>query len=538
MTTEQYNHARNTFETVRDEKATHANTATRIGEAFLLLLELLRIEGGQYLSKNGDDTAEGVITFLRGLLIGDGSYGIGADGLARLRSAIFSEKVTTEALEVNGWARFEKLVYNMLQLQEQDMLLSGGGDVERVIDNHDGTYTLVMHKEAEDKHVALAEYDILKGKVNEPMPSGSSATEYTSWMRVCQGGVTLNGGMVPDTVRVELWEGEAVPGGENFPPTAMMTVARRGNTQDTERQSFWEISTTNHNITHYWRVDQPILRADNYALCLGILPAILDTAGILPSTRDAQQPSLYVNTIFYENMHHVHFPARVVKEDRGEWTATPTAEYDGRQVSEPYHYMTFTRVAWLIYRNSATWASLSDAELREKMLVEWKVDLEVSRVWHYGCLWECTVDGTTAEPGFSQDWTMVSGQPWRVDFAFDRGTLVWVDDVTLRAEALLLLGTEDVTADVLARVQAGTLDVTWTWQRIGNGDGTQTAADGLWRPTTEDGHPNVLLIDHRLGDAQRRQDCGPLWEQLLRVVFRCTARLSTGAAPTGELGLG
>lgn len=526
------------FEGIRDERGLHRNTATRIGTAFLLLLDALEAASGDYLSRTGDDTAQGVITFLRGLLLGDGSWGISADGLARLRSAVFSEKVTTEALEVNGWARFEKLVYNMLQLQEQDMLLSGGGDVERVIDNHDGTYTLVMHKEAEDKHVALAEYDILKGKVNEPMPSGSSATEYTSWMRVCQGGVTLNGGMVPDTVRVELWDGEAVPGGENFPPTAMMTVARRGNTRDAERQSFWEISTTNHNITHYWRVDTPILRADNYALCLGILPTILDTAGILPQTRDPQQPSLYVSTIFYENMHHVRFPARVVKEDRGEWTQNPTVEYEGQTVSEPYHCMTFTRVAWLIYRNSAAWANLTDEQLRQKMLAEWKVDLEVSRVWHYGCLWECLTDGTQAEPGFSQDWMLVSGQGWRVDFAFDRGTLVWVDDVTLRAEARLLLGTADVTDDVLARVAAYTMDVSWTWQRLGGADGTQTAADELWQPTTEQGHPNVLLIDHCLSGAGRRQDCGPLWEQLLRVVFRCTARLSTGAAPTGELGLG
>ena len=193
------------FEGIRDERGLHRNTATRIGTAFLLLLDALEAASGDYLSRTGDDTAQGVITFLRGLLLGDGSWGISADGLARLRSAVFSEKVTTEALEVNGWARFEKLVYNMLQLQQQDMLLSGGGDVERVIDNHDGTWTLVMHKEAEDQHVALAEYDILKGKVNEPMPSGSSATEYTSWMRVCQNGVTLNGGMVPDTVRVFLF---------------------------------------------------------------------------------------------------------------------------------------------------------------------------------------------------------------------------------------------------------------------------------------------------------------------------------------------
>lgn len=529
---------RDFFSGIRDERRTHANTATRIGTALLLLLDYLASIDHPYLRKDADDTAEGVITLLRGLLLGDGSYAISADGLARLRSAVFSENVTTGVLEVNGWARFEKLVYNMLQLQEQDMLLSGGGDVERVIDNHDGTYTLVMHKESEDRHAALAEYDILKGKVSEPLPSGSSATEYTSWMRVCQDGVTLNGGMTPDTVRVELWDGETVPGGENFPPTAMMTVARRGNTRDAERQSFWEISTTNHNITHYWRVDAPILRADNYALCLGILPSVLDDAGILPQTRDPQQPSLYVNTIFYENMHHVRFPARVVKEDRGEWTRQPTVEYGGQTVSEPYHCMTYTHVAWLIYRNSAAWANLTDAQLREKMLVEWKVDLEVSRVWRYGCLWECLTDGTQQEPGFSQDWTMVSGQGWRMDFDFDRGTLVWVDDVTLRAEARVLIGTSDVTDDMLQRATAGTLDLSWSWERLSGEGAVKTAADELWQPTMENGHPNVLLIDHRTGAPGRRQDCGPLWESLMRVVFRCTADMQGTGPVTGELGLG
>mgnify|MGYP006916025847 CR=1 FL=1 len=536
------------FEGIRDERGLHKNTATRIGTAFLLLLDDLELLAGEYLSRTGDDTAQGVITFLRGLLLGDGSYGIGADGLARLRSAIFTEKVTTEALEVNGWARFEKLVYNMLQLQEQDLLLSGGGDIERVVDNGDGTYTLHIHKEKEGRHTSFTDYDILMGKVDELQESG---LYYTSWMRVCENGVTLNSGMTADTVRVELWDDNMVPGEQNFPPTAMMIVARCGNTRDAERQSFWEISTTDHNITHYWHVDQPVLRADNYALCLGILPTLLDDAGILPSTRDPEMPSLYVNTIFYEHAHHIYYPSRIVKEDRGEWTSNPTAVYtgvsgtydgvsyvQGQTISEPYHFESFSRNMWLTHRLSPAHANLTDAQLLQKMQVEWHVDKETSRVWHHGALWECLVEGTTEEPGLSDDWTMVSGLKMRLDFTFDRGTLVWIDDVHLLAEARILVGTDDVTEDYLENVAAGTLDIVWTWQRMSYEDGTQTAADELWQPTTESGSPNILVIDHKLADASRRQDCGPLWEQQLRVWYRCTAHLSTGQTAEGELGLG
>ncbi len=547
------------FQGIRDERDMHRNTATRIGTAFLLLLDDLEAMSGDYLSRAGDDTARGVITFLRGLLLGDGTYGIGDDGLAHLRQAFFTEKVTTEALEVNGWARFEKLVYNMQQLQEQDMLLSGGGDIERVVDNQDGTYTLHFHKEKQDRHISLAPFDILYGKVDD-IAQGTATTTgtyYTSWMRVCQDGVTLNEGLTPDTVRVELWDDAAVPGGLNFPPKAMMTVGRRGNTSDAERQSFWELSTTDHNITHYWHVDQPVLRADNYALCLGILPAILDDAGVLPSTRDKAMPSLYVNSVFYEHAHHIYYPSQVVKTDRGQWTATPTATYtgpsgtvpaglpsggtsytQGQTISEPYHHESFSNNLWLTHRLSAANKSLTDDKLLQKMEKEWHVDKETSRVWRHGALWECIVDGTTEEPGISPHWTMVSGQPLRLDFVFDRGTLVFVDDVQLLAEARILIGTDDVTGDLLARVAAAQLDISWTWQRMSHEDGTQTAADELWQPTTAPGQPNILAIDHKLADPDRRQDCGPLWEQQLRVWYHVTARLSTGQTAEGELGLG
>lgn len=550
------------FETIRDEKRPRANTATRIGEAFILLLGYIASIDYPYLRKDIDDTAEGRITFLQGItahlqslfegltfsdiLKSEGATN-GFDGKGITMTA-GDGKIQADALEIRGWMRVAKLVYNMIQVMEQDYQFSGGGDIERVEPNSDGTYTLYIHKEREGRHTTFADHDILYGKVDELQEDGQY---YTSWMRVCEDGVAFNEGMTADTVRVELWEDALVPGGRNFPPKSMMTVARRGNTRDEERQSFWELSTTDHRIAHYWHVDQPILRADNYALCLGMLPGILDDAGVLPSTRDKQMPSLYVNTVFYEHSHQIYYPSRIVKEDRGEWSATPTATYtgpdgtydgtaynQGQAIGELYHCESFSRNMWLTHRLSPANQSLTDERLLQKMEHEWHVDKETSRAWHYGALWECLVEGTTEEPGISGHWTMISGQQLRLDFIFDRGTLVFVDDVHLAAEARILIGTADVTDELLQRVADGILDITWTWQRMAYEDGTQTAADELWQPTTGEGHPNILVIDHKLADASRRQDCGPLWEQQLRVWYRCTARLSTGQAAEGELGLG
>ena len=552
------------FEGIRDERGYYRNTATRIGTAFLLLLDYIAAIDYPYLRKDIDDTANGRITFLQGItahlqslfeglsfsdvLKSEGAAS-GFDGTGIIMTAA-DGKIQADALELRGWLRLAKLVYNMIQVFDQDYQFSGGGDIERVVDNQDGTYTLHIHKEKEGRHTSFADYDILYGKVDE-QPAAGNYEYWTSWMRVCQNGVTLNEGMMPDTVRVELWEDNMVPGGRNFGPKEMMTVAKRGNTQDASRQSFWELSTTDERITYYWHVDQPVLRADNYALCLGILPTVLDNAGVLPSTRDPQKPSLYVDTIFYEHAHHIYYPPTVVKADRGEWTQTPTTTYtgisgtydgtayvQGQTISEPYHCEGFSRNMWLTHRLSPSNASLTDEQLLEKMRREWHVDLETSRVWRYGALWECLVEGTTEEPGVSSHWAMVSGQPLRIDFTFDRGTLVWVDDVLLRAEARILIGTADATDDLLAKVQANTLDITWTWERMGYEDGTKTAADVLWHPVTETGHPNILIIDHKLSTDGRRTDCGPLWEQQLRVWFRCTARLSTGQTASGELGLG
>lgn len=64
------NNLRKAFEAIRDERIKHANTATRIGNAFLSLLDYAANADEDKLSAIHDDTARGLITFLKGIKIG------------------------------------------------------------------------------------------------------------------------------------------------------------------------------------------------------------------------------------------------------------------------------------------------------------------------------------------------------------------------------------------------------------------------------------------------------------------------------------
>ena len=79
------------FERIRDERGTHANTATRIGEAFLALLSYVRGLFGSFLRKDVDDTAQGIIKFMKGLKVGNGGKGIDDKGNAVLGSVVVDQ---------------------------------------------------------------------------------------------------------------------------------------------------------------------------------------------------------------------------------------------------------------------------------------------------------------------------------------------------------------------------------------------------------------------------------------------------------------
>lgn len=82
---------RTNLEAIRDERTTHANTATRIGDALLSLLQLIEqgIDVSKFLRRDIDDTAAGVIRFAKGINIGkDATLGISADGSATLKDVV------------------------------------------------------------------------------------------------------------------------------------------------------------------------------------------------------------------------------------------------------------------------------------------------------------------------------------------------------------------------------------------------------------------------------------------------------------------
>ena len=606
---------RTEFEGIRDERRTAANTAVRIGNALLALLQLVRGINfdDKYLSKVEDDAAEGVITFLQGLLVGDGTYGISPDGTAQLLDIVFDRVlmglgarsgftdgkgiymdaeqglIQTDGLEVRGFMRIMELVINRLQLMESDYSFTEGGEIEHVDYTNDGRLLLRMHKRHDNDITPFYEGDILYAKVNDllapgSVPDGHTVTKhgsyFTSWLLVDSVDQAEN------TLTVSLYQSQEaggdpiVPGGRNFtlygtpitgtdlPSVALSTekaivvdghtlgetgfdtsinVTRHGNaatSSDTtirnlqkRRQQSWVLSTTDQRLAYYWRVDQPIIREDNYALVLGILPNLSN----LPATRDPEMPSLYINTIFYENIHHIYYPARIVKEDRGEWTATPTVEYtgpsgtytpdgtlgttdqlmvgaggtftSGQQISEPYHYGGVTRNTWLTSRLSPAWRNLSDSELLGKIRTEWHLDLETSRTWKFGTLWECRTEGTAEQPSLAATgWLLLNTGAVTLSIAITRRFLRKSDfagrTVGTTMSFVLKLGDTDLSSTI----GSGSVE----WERItkgAEGDPALAAADTAWNQNTG---MHTLMVDVTADDLPSN-----FWTER-EVQFRCT----------------
>ena len=111
---------RDMFTTIRDERRTHANTATRVGSAFLALLDYLA--DAPFIRKDMEDTDGFLLKLLKGAVIGEnGDIKLNPDG-----------SITCGSIRVNGSAIFDELVINHQNVLEGDTYFTDRGIVESV----------------------------------------------------------------------------------------------------------------------------------------------------------------------------------------------------------------------------------------------------------------------------------------------------------------------------------------------------------------------------------------------------------------------
>lgn len=446
------------FEEIRDERRKYANTAERIGNAFLSLLSYVG-NSDKYLRKDKEDFTNFLVKFLGGIEVGEfidsmlagKGTGITADG-----------RIQTGRLEVRGSMTVMDLIINQIQGMASDYSFSEIGKIAQVDGLGDSTYKLWIEKRTEFDFTKFQENDVCFSIVNTLYTGGTDY--YTSWMRVLAVNATDN------AITVVLYPDNEVPGGKNYAPIAGYNLTRRGNAtipdteagETNERAQSWLLSSSEGRIMFLVNVFKPILEDWNYGVVIGKLPKTKEMEQIPVAEDDLGiMADVMIARKFYEFDGNGKLVTKIV--DRGQWSL------DVAQSSTPYRYMTHE------WSNPSTGQNF--------------VTLEQHAVWHLGCKWGCLVDRTTAEPKWnSTDWAMLEGDPnYYLQIESSNGYAFRRSNVNTDLTARIYYGNIEITADIMNTAGA---EVEWL-RDTGN-----TADDNTWQPAYVDGQKNVIHVDN------------------------------------------
>ena len=402
-----------------------------------------------FLSKTSNDTAQGIITFLKGL-VSEGiisakqgvEIGEFVAGLYTGTGAAIDEKgnAEVESLRVRSYLEVMELIINRLSAIEGDQILTEADTIETVDDLGDGLYRLKLKEKWEGYFTAQVVGNVVKGIINT-LASGSGVY-YTSWMLVKDVDTATN------QIVVQTYPDEDTPAGRNFPPCELMKIARWGNVADEKRQSCLYFSSSDNRILRLSRVTKPIIDIGNYGFILGELPEwFYDPEQKLPINKEGD--AIYVKTMVYQNAVKMNYQGKpeATIVDRGNWMENP---------EEPYHFEAI---------NAQTGV------------------YETSDVWYRGCKWRCIKDCPTGAPRYdSMEWFMIEGNPdFTISIEVENGGLLDYDWFAAHGTDLVVTGqihNQDVTADILDT------DVSWTRR--------SKDAEGNWR-VSDDEAWNALL---------------------------------------------
>ena len=428
----------------------------------------------EHISKKKNDTASGLITFLKGL-VSKGGIEVG-DFIDSLISGsgigLFPDgRIQASSLELRNSLTVLELIFNRLSAQEGDYPYSESGLIESIEELSEGTYRLLLRKRHDTDFNAFAVNDIIYGSVNDLLTGGGSYR--TSWMRV----VGVN--TVDNYIEAVLYPDSEVPGGKNYPPEPLMIITRRGNTSDEDRQSYWYISSYEKCICMLDGVTKPILEENNYSILIGKMKRL----------------SLFDNLPINYRQSYVYCRGLIRQDDiRIDVTGKPVYEFVNRGI-------------W----------SLSVATSEEPYLFESKNPItgvnETSTVYQRGAKWQCLKSRTLLEPKWnSTDWAFLEGNgEFSIDFQSSKGFSFFYGLIDTVIEARFYHGTTDITEDVMST--SGTV-ITW------NRDTGIAAEDNAWSPTFVDGKKNKI---HLISS-----DMGSQWLNARSVTFKITAVIPLG----------
>ena len=428
------------------------------------------ISSNRYIRKDQPDGTKFLLAigeFIDSMIAGKG-IGLFPDG-----------RMQADRVEVRGAMTVKELLFNRWFAQEGNVVFSEAGTIERIEKLDDGTWDLYLRRRWEEDITAFAENDVSYGSINSLLSDGAY---YDSWFRV------LNVMQAENKLNVVLYPDDEVPGGKNYEPAVGMTITRRGNPVNEERQGFWYISSYEFCICYLDGVTKPILEESNYGIIIGRLKR-LELFTNLPI--NYLHSYVYCRGIVVQDILRVDYKGVIPQQanDRGEWSTEVAAS------DEPY------QAAHVVDTGSGQ-VNLYDA------------------VWHYGCKWMCLVTGTTDEPRYGcVGWAMIEGNPaFTIEIDSSNGWYFDYEAISVADEAgqpvvfttLQVVGTlynQDVTADILDA------DVSWTR------DTGDVAEDNAWAVKRADAGKQLTLTLDDLGtNYQSRTSCK----------FKATALLRDG----------
>lgn len=450
--------------------------------------------GDKFISKKNDDYAEGIITFLKDIIVKGPIKALSKltvgesiiDSLLTGKGIIAENgRIQADRMELRSSLTVLRLIINEIQAMAGDFSFSDCGTIEKVELLDDGTYRLTMEKRTDTDWTTLEENDVLYSIVNSLLVGGTDY--YTSWFR------PVSKNRNDNTLTVVLYPDSEVPGGKNYPPVAGYNVTRRGNAMvpDTgeapnERAQSWLLSSREGRIMFLQNVFKPILEDYNYALTLGRFPNVkmIEKLPIGPTDVGVMSKIGVFEKIYEADWNGTIIPKKV---DRGEWSLA-TAQGD-----EPYRFVDY-----------------------ETLLENQKVitTLEQHTVYHYGCKWGCLIDKTTEEPQWnSAGWVLLEGDKnYHLDFTSTTGWQFFKNNVNTDIAAVVSYGNRDITNVLMA-----TTGVEVEWLR----DTGNVPADNSWSPTYVDEQKHVI----RLTSA----DMGSEWGFTVRTVkFICRVFIPVG----------